>query len=429
MQTEAEAFLQRIRAFPDEDTPRLIFADWLDEFGDPRGQFIRVQLALAQMNEELLGYENPGFARAEREATRAALMVQERELLELHREDWTAPFRGLATGLEFRRGFVEEVRVPARSFLRHVHELFAAGPIRHLHLLDVGASLPVALQCPYLNRLNAFTVYAQHAGEALARAVSRAVNLSELRSLFLGRNRLEDAAAEHLANSPVLFKLEELDLSENEVGETGARAIAASSNWPALSRLELRNNRLGPAGAEALAGSERLASLSHLGLSGNELGSSRIHSVARMCDLLRVPILDLSMNSLDEQALMAILNKVPPQAESPSIRLRELDLSHNELGDHGARVIAACPALEGLRVLRLIGCGIGDDGARAIAESSHLNRLTTLDLGNNPVNDPGFRGFLDTPQMRSLRRLAVPQIGVSIRMRRALEMRYLRGPG
>ena len=52
MQTEAEAFLQRIRAFPDDDAPRLVFADWLDEQGDPRGEFIRVQIALAQLDRE-----------------------------------------------------------------------------------------------------------------------------------------------------------------------------------------------------------------------------------------------------------------------------------------------------------------------------------------------------------------------------------------
>ena len=52
MQTEAEAFLQRIRAYPDDDAPRLVFADWLDEQGDPRGDFIRVQVALAQLERE-----------------------------------------------------------------------------------------------------------------------------------------------------------------------------------------------------------------------------------------------------------------------------------------------------------------------------------------------------------------------------------------
>src|SRR5438445_13886421 len=100
MQTEAEAFLQRIRAYPDDDAQRLIFADWLDEEGDPRGRFIRVQLALAA-----LPFDAP---------ERAPLMIAERDLLAAHREEWEAPFRGLATGCEFARGFVETVKMEAK---------------------------------------------------------------------------------------------------------------------------------------------------------------------------------------------------------------------------------------------------------------------------------------------------------------------------
>ena len=52
MRADAEGFLQRIRAYPDDDVPRLIYADWLDEQGDPRGEFIRVQVALANLPDD-----------------------------------------------------------------------------------------------------------------------------------------------------------------------------------------------------------------------------------------------------------------------------------------------------------------------------------------------------------------------------------------
>ena len=45
-------FLQAVLENPDDDTPRLIYADWLEERGDPRGEFIRVQCELANMTEE-----------------------------------------------------------------------------------------------------------------------------------------------------------------------------------------------------------------------------------------------------------------------------------------------------------------------------------------------------------------------------------------
>src|SRR5215475_4635052 len=104
MQTEAEAFLQRIRAYPDDDAQRLIFADWLDEEGDPRGKFIRIQLALADLGEH--------------DPARKGLVIAERELLATHRAEWEAPLRGLASGCIFRRGFVDEANVDAREFVR-----------------------------------------------------------------------------------------------------------------------------------------------------------------------------------------------------------------------------------------------------------------------------------------------------------------------
>jgi uncharacterized protein (TIGR02996 family) len=41
------AFLARIIAAPADNRPRLVYADWLEEHGDPRGEFIRVQCELA----------------------------------------------------------------------------------------------------------------------------------------------------------------------------------------------------------------------------------------------------------------------------------------------------------------------------------------------------------------------------------------------
>src|SRR5262245_2593359 len=48
-----EGFLAAIRAAPDDDTPRLVYADWLDEHGDPdRAEFIRVQVELARLAQD-----------------------------------------------------------------------------------------------------------------------------------------------------------------------------------------------------------------------------------------------------------------------------------------------------------------------------------------------------------------------------------------
>ena len=412
MQTEAEAFLQRIRAYPDDDAQRLIFADWLDEEGDPRGRFIRVQLALAELPPD--------------DPARKDLLRQERELLAAHRDEWQAPFRGLATGCEFHRGFVDELKIGAKQFLRHAPEIFAAAPVRHVHLFDVSDGLPAVMQNPYMSRLAALTVHAQHTGEPLARAVAHSEHLAGLKRLALTKNRLADDAAEQLARSPHLANLEELDLSENEIGETGARALAASPHLRKLHRLELHFNRLGPVGAEALGGSDRLAALRRLGLSKNDVGLPRLLSLGRVCVLLCVPVLDLAANGLTAAGLRAILTR-PQGVDTGPVRLTELDVSHNEeLGDNGARVLAACPHLTGLSVLRLSSCGLGDEGGRALANAQHMNRVEVLDLENNPISDAGLRPFLDTRFWRALRHFLLPRAGISIGTRKDLDAKFNR---
>ena len=45
MTNDADALLKFVLAAPDDDAPRLVFADWLDEHGDPdRAAFIRAQV-------------------------------------------------------------------------------------------------------------------------------------------------------------------------------------------------------------------------------------------------------------------------------------------------------------------------------------------------------------------------------------------------
>jgi uncharacterized protein (TIGR02996 family) len=50
--TTDDAFLQDILANPEDDTPRSIYADWLDEQGDPRGEFLRLAVAWHEMSRD-----------------------------------------------------------------------------------------------------------------------------------------------------------------------------------------------------------------------------------------------------------------------------------------------------------------------------------------------------------------------------------------
>src|SRR5262249_9986232 len=52
MTTQQDALYRAVCEYPDEDAPRLIFADFVDENGDPiRAACIRTQVALARVPE------------------------------------------------------------------------------------------------------------------------------------------------------------------------------------------------------------------------------------------------------------------------------------------------------------------------------------------------------------------------------------------
>lgn len=121
-----DAFLQAILENPDDDPLRLIYADWLEERGDPRGEFIRVQCALARLPEE--------------DPTYPDLQEREAELLAAHGAAWSAAVNKIATDSAFHRGFIERVSLGARKFLTHGAKLFALAPLRHVKLTRLGSS-------------------------------------------------------------------------------------------------------------------------------------------------------------------------------------------------------------------------------------------------------------------------------------------------
>lgn len=95
---EARDFLEAIGEAPDDDTPRLIYADWLEEHGDPdRAAFIRHQCAAAAAREA--GDDETYW-------TEEALAWQ---LRRRHGKEWAGPWAEWASEGEFGRGFVSSV--------------------------------------------------------------------------------------------------------------------------------------------------------------------------------------------------------------------------------------------------------------------------------------------------------------------------------
>jgi uncharacterized protein (TIGR02996 family) len=151
--TDREAFLRAIRAHPDDDTPRLIYADWLDEHGDPaQAEFVRLQIELEPIRDQL---DQPRVRElAERESI----------LLATHGHDWLGPAAELvgpypAFGPVFRRGLPEMVCLSLGTFLERAAELFAACPtVREVCLYGVQGHEEELAMCSQLGQIETLEI-------------------------------------------------------------------------------------------------------------------------------------------------------------------------------------------------------------------------------------------------------------------------------
>src|SRR5262249_488094 len=116
--TDGDALLQTIIDNPDDDAPRLVYADWIEEHGEPeRAEFIRVQVA----------YDGADFAK-ERRGEWAGRM---KELWKAYGPAWLAQLPklpGVRWSTSFRRGFPHMVEFDgATAFTAGAAAVFAAG--------------------------------------------------------------------------------------------------------------------------------------------------------------------------------------------------------------------------------------------------------------------------------------------------------------
>jgi uncharacterized protein (TIGR02996 family) len=250
--THDEAFLNAIIEDPDSNVPRLLFADWLEERGDPRGEFIRLQIAIsrAEAGDEQL----------------AEMQRREEEMLTTHRRAWLGPLHSLAYSWTFKRGFPEEACLPAEHFLNCVETLFRLTPLRLVRLMKSGPWADGLAACPHLRRLRALHMTDNQIEDKGLQKLMASPYLGSIESLRLGNSWLTEKSGLILAEARHMRKLTTLSLSDNMLGDRGVKALAGASHLSKLTSLYLGNNQITDFGAQALAESPHFSRLKTLDL-------------------------------------------------------------------------------------------------------------------------------------------------------------------
>lgn len=382
---QEQAFLEAIRHRPGSAADRLIYADWLTERGDLRGEFIRYQVQARRLSSS-----NP---------RRLDLEAQAQDLLLVHEADWLGPMLGHIANWDWRGGLLEWVTLSAEVFLANAEHWLPTLPLLGVHLRKARPHIAALARCPQMRYLNGLYLGDTGLRDADLKVLLGSPYLKRLRTLYLHSNNLRDKGIRFLAKTANLPRLRELGLGHNMIGDEAIAALANSPHLGRLRHLNLMLTGLEEAGVRALAGSPLLSRLRVLSIGMNRLPAGCLAALAAAPGLAGLRVLSYGMNLPDDADVAALAGS--PHADG----LRHLALdSFSALGDQALTALASSPSLGRLRQLS-VGPGLwGRVGVRALGRSRCLTSLRSLKLTPGPLTAREVpRALLGKPLIRHLR--------------------------
>jgi uncharacterized protein (TIGR02996 family) len=443
--SDERAIFAAICAHPEEDTPRLAYADWLQENGDDdaraQAEFIRTQIERYRLP--------PESDNAEMVERRIWLENRERELQSLPnggRRPWAYAHQKLAwlpEGVKLLWGHPEWLVRGFRGFAAgHPTALLAAGEalfdlfpvhgffgctnvsplavadaeplfatrwlsrIRRAELSLESQCIGPLFRCEHLANLESLLVRFPVAG--MPPATGNPGALARLRKLQL---QFEGAASDgfsaigHMARLLPENSLTELTFtrSEHQMGDL-LTAVASHERFRNLTRLEaamwsMRDGRmvlgLGPLTHAPFWPKLRTLALT---MGFQNVDAFELAGAAPIPELRR---LDLGWNDLTPVGLATLL-------DSPLLQsVTELRITRGVIGDEGARLLAKSPHLGNLAVLDVSDCRFGPRGVRAIVEAPWAEHLVSLSLQRNAIKKAGVEALTAPGRLPRLRRIGL----------------------
>ncbi|MHB1422206.1 MAG: TIGR02996 domain-containing protein [Gemmataceae bacterium] len=342
---------------PDDVATHYVYADYLQEQGDPRGEFIQLQLAL----------EDPQRTEGERRRLQARV----EELLQEHQREWLGIFaddlfpddhesfwtwlRPFQPPLEhqFARGWLDSLALRDRADCvrrTDLGQMLCLAPearlMRKLLLEYDDGLIEDMLPSPYLLNLRAFQLgkplgdfsdpFQIIESPPLAELIGKLPRIEELRLFARGYDVAHLFALgnlsslrilqiyyaglyplEVLANNPVLSNLTRLLLHPHSFAGplndlAAARAIVQSPHLRSLTHLQLHRSDLGDVGCTEIVTSGILKRLKVLDLRCGEITDTGARILADCPDLRGLELLDIERNALTQSGIDALRRVLGP---------------------------------------------------------------------------------------------------------------------
>ena len=406
--SDRDALLAAVCAQPDDDTVRLVLADYLEENGEAgRAAFIRAQVELARTP--------PWEPFAVRCRWREPEVVTGKEFLKsLPRVDGV----NLAWSSEpFHRGFGWSLGVRHASLWAELAEpVFACEPVGRVHFwsgtLDDWRRVAASGSVSQFREL-VFNLGPNEPLLALRdrEAAGGVTDVHFLRASGAGMPEvLEDLLPSALGRG--------IRGLHFRTGYESLRELVGSLNSAQhLQRLSFSNMGITPDRLRQLLEGPPAATLEELHFRDEPLGGA---GLAALGELAPAGLRDLTLSAVG----------VRPDGLEPLLRserlvgLRRLNLGRNALAPRSTKLLSQSWPLAGLRSLDLSGCHVGDKGVRHISRAAFWPNLVELDLRGNSLSGAGVRHLLDAPVPAGLTALVLDGESLGAEGRGLLARKY-----
>jgi uncharacterized protein (TIGR02996 family) len=354
--SEVEALEQAVRDDPHDRAAHSALADWLAEHGDPRGEFMQVQLAL----------EEEGVPAARRKQ----LQAREQALLKKHEKEWVGHWAKVGPApLKADRDYWNANPTGGKKYA------FNGGLLTTLNIAEL--TVPVA------------------------RAVVAAPELRFVRNLFVGYvvYEAEEEDEEFEPGSDIPEDVEHCHGQYPLLRWPQLRYIRRFDwGWPAKEEKKDYNFNCGMIGDRVHDFVKQMPDVEEVRIFAHVRDANKL--VALPMPNLRVfqlyhgwsyPLDKLAANkSVGNLTHILCHPHGLEHGDAPYIRLKQL------------RAICRTPHLTKLTHLRLRCSDIGDAGAKEIAESGILKHLRVLELQAGCISDKGAKTLADCPDLKNL---------------------------
>lgn len=381
--SDATALERGILDHRDEFVRWAVYSDYLTERGDPRGEFMRVQLDL---EDESLSV-----------ADRKKLKKREADILAEHERAWLGPLAAFTIDTEAGEVWVDEERVTRRPVMHR----FERGWLAVLDIESLSVNLVRAIGACAGARLLRELVVHRTAVEAPEGRGDRHADgrYAPGPDVPADIDSYDDPSLHALTRCPYLAAVRAFILGEGEQASchlSGELAFHLVKQMPHIEDLRLYAHRVDAKKLFALP-MPQLKSLVLFHSNKYPLEKLAANKTVTNLTTIRCHPHAIDFDDDDEPGAYIRLKQLKAICRAPHLdKLTHLCLRLTDFGDDGAKEIVSSGILKRLKVLDLQGGCMSDEGAEVLAKCPDLKNLELLNLNSNALTATGIAALQAT---------------------------------